>query len=168
MRGFANKYRKQVSPLCFLVLIFYACEKSETERISVETGSILDTSSTTITVAGDIVNMGEGIVTYGHIAATDNAFTLNVKKSSLSNPSDTGAYSSTIYGLLPGTSYYVRAYASNISKMYFGDSILSFTTLNTETLDGTFTDSRDGHIYKMVTIGNQTRMAENLASSYCF
>jgi uncharacterized protein (TIGR02145 family) len=64
-------------------------------------------------------------------------------------------------GLNPNTPYFARAYATNSIGTGYGDQV-SFTTSGGGG-DGTFTDSRDGHVYPYKTIGNQTWMTENLA-----
>jgi uncharacterized protein (TIGR02145 family) len=74
----------------------------------------------------------------------------------------TGAASFTtmLDHLTAGTTYYVRAWATNSAGTGYGVQG-SFTT---EHLCGTtFTDSRDGTVYPIAQIGTQTWMAANLA-----
>jgi len=71
----------------------------------------------------------------------------------------TGSYISNLTGLSPQTTYYVRAYADNEQGRAYGNEVIFIT----KSITGTFTDTRDNHIYNTVIINEKKWMAENLA-----
>jgi len=85
----------------------------------------------------------------------------------------TGAsnFGSNLSGLDPGTTYYLRAYATNSAGTSYGEQI-SFSTdtdispaiFNPDLTYGTVTDI-DGNTYKTIQIGTQVWMAENLKTT---
>ena len=74
--------------------------------------------------------------------------------------SGTGTFSTSLTGLIEGTTYYVKAYAINSVGTAYSNEV-SFTTLGGETV----TDY-DGNIYQIITIGTQTWMAENIKTTH--
>jgi uncharacterized protein (TIGR02145 family) len=67
-----------------------------------------------------------------------------------------GGYGFT-FGVLPGTTYYLRAYATNVQGTAYSNQI-TFTTPSTST-------DPDGNIYNSIIIGTQVWMKENLRTT---
>ena len=135
--------------------------------------ALITSSVTDITIVSAVVN---GTYTDGGYNLIDMGFCWDTK----SNPTIVSdhkyvgewdySFVSTIGGLLPGTTYYVRSYATNSNDTTYGNE-LSFTTrtlqaisFNPDLTYGSVSDI-EGNVYKTIAIGTQTWMAENLKTT---
>lgn len=113
--------------LTILFILFYACEKIEHEKIlKITTGEITDTTTTTATVKGVIIDTGEeGINEHGHCWSTSQNPTVSVsKKTELGSNNSAGSFTSKLTNLSPGITYYVKAYATNSKETVYGSEII--------------------------------------------
>lgn len=144
---------------CFLLFVFLSCEKNPTESSTnvpeVTTAEVSAITHTSAQCGGTISSDGGATVTARGVCWCTGQ-TPTVSDDKTTDGTGAGSFTSNITGLTEGTTYYVRAYATNSVGTSYG-SAMSFTSIPYETV----TDV-DGNSYRIIQIGNQWWMTENL------
>jgi len=121
-----------ITYIFFLILLtlLYSCKKQEFEKVvRIKTGEISNIAINSAKIKGIIQDVGEnGITQYGHCWSIDeNPDEYLETKTEHGSMTNIGIYYSILSKLLPGTTYYVRAYAISEGKTTYGNEV-SFTT----------------------------------------
>ena len=150
------------------LLLAVGCSKSSDQtpvpKATLATVSTFDVgarSQTTGSSGGWVLDDGGSPVTILGIcwSITSNP-TIDNSKTTL-NANDFGSFVSFATGLIPATTYYVRAYATNGVGTAYGEEV-HFSTLAES--DTSVTDI-NGNFYHVLKIGSQTWMLENLKTT---
>jgi uncharacterized protein (TIGR02145 family) len=145
------------------LIIGSSCKKdndSPTRIPEVITKEIADITNLDANGGGIITSDGgASVIARGICWSTNQTPTINNFKTKDGNGG--GSFTSKLTALVANTTYYVRAYATNVNGTAYGN-MKSFTTKNDNIT--TVTDI-DGNIYHTITIGTQIWMVENLKTT---
>lgn len=140
-----------------LILTGYSC-KNRKDTLLLTTSEISGISQTSAYSGGKIsADKNISVILRGVCWGTEENPALSGNKTE--DGKGMGNYVSSLRGLKPGVTYYVRAYAIAGSDTTYGNNV-SFISQDY----GSVTD-KEGNIYRTIIIGAQTWMAENLAST---
>lgn len=130
---------------------------------TVTTNTISSITTSTATCGGNVSADGGATVTARGVcwSTSHNPTTSNSKTT---NGTGVGSFTSSLTGLTSGTTYYVRAYATNSVGTAYGNEVSFTTTFADGSSCGTCQDY-DLNTYNTVQIGNQCWMKENLRTT---
>ena len=114
-----------------LLSFLYSCSKDKGAKLSpvITTLQVSNISANTASCGGDISIDGvESIMSRGVCWGLNQFPTISDHKTN--DGAGTGSFTSTLYGLIIGSTYFVRAYATNPSGTVYGNQ-LSFQTIST-------------------------------------
>lgn len=123
--------------------------KSFTINPQLSTQATTNITSTTATANGNITLQGNPAITqHGHCWSTTPGPTILDNKTNNGPVSSTGAFTSALSNLTPGTTYYVKSYVTNPNGTFYGaevvfstspNSTTQLTTLLVQTIPGSYT-----------------------------
>lgn len=170
-----------------MTVILFACEKEDPESNATIPNAVtyaVENITETTAVCGGEVNLDGGAPVTKRGVCYGTSTNPTVLDSYTEDGSGLGAFESYLTGLSPGTTYFVRAYATNIAGTNYGFE-QSFTTLGSPGSGGGDDDehngggsstgvitspgqgaSLDGHTYESIILGNgQEWLTENLRTT---
>jgi uncharacterized protein (TIGR02145 family) len=135
---------------------------------TVTTLSISSLTSTTTSLGGNVTSDGGApIISRGVVWSINPNPTITLPSKTFDG-TGTGSFNSIVTNLIPNTTYYIRAYATNIGGTNYGSEI-EFRTISENfgiPCEGvTSVKDIDGNLYKTVQIGSNCWMSENLRTS---
>lgn len=129
---------------------------------SVSTTSISSLTGTSVTSGGNVSSDGGAIVSARGVVWSTNQNPNVSLITKTENGNGTGSFVSMISNLLPNTTYYLRAYATNSIGTAYGNQI-SFTT--PFFIVGSGVSDIDGNFYPTMILGSQEWMGANLRTT---
>lgn len=128
----------------------------------VTTDEVTNITGTTAVSGGEVTHEGASeVIKHGVCWGTSHNPTLD---DHYTEANGGGSFASNLMNLVPGTTYYVRAYATNSNGTGYGNEV-SFTTTFTCGTSTVQDNDPTPNTYTTVQIGNQCWMAENLRST---
>lgn len=120
----AKLYIFSVCTLCLLFVLIISCKKDPPKAIPIiSTTTVTNITSTAFTSGGNISSDGNSpIISRGVCWSTIQNPTISDSKTS--DGTGTGSYISSITGLVQGTTYYLKAYATNSVGTAYGNQIV--------------------------------------------
>lgn len=138
-----------------LCIAFWGCEKEDSKQLPVlSTIAASEITSVSAKTGGNITSSGgDEIVSRGVVWSTTENPTLEQNQGLLSSGSGTGIFTLTITTLTPSTTYYVKAFASNVVGTSYGNQV-SFTTEEIPVFPPTVTTANATFVtFNSITIG---------------
>lgn len=138
---------------------------------TVTTNSVSSITDQSATSGGQITDEGDASVTARGVCWNTTGYPITNENYTVDG-AGAGAFTSQLSDLLPNTTYYVRAYATNSYGTAYGNQRTFATDDTPEIEESTFLDFRDGQTYKIIKLNDTWWMAENLnyssQDSWCY
>lgn len=122
--------------LILFILLIHSCKKDQPSPPVITTVAVSSISQTTAISGGNVTCDGGAAVTSRGVCWSTTTNPTTALSTKTANGTGKGIFTSSITGLTPGTTYYLKAYATNSAGTVYGNEIV----FDTKEANGNITD----------------------------